>query len=127
DMIKKMVAQMARNIDVAVCNFSTTNIPVPGTAGRANTRTLAATDALEDLMYQRFITCSPWAKLYRAQLFDEIRFPSGKINQDFGTTYKVLAKAKKVLLLDEKMYVYTYRPDSIINSSFSPKRMAGLE
>lgn len=63
-----------------------------------------------------------WAKLYKAELFRDIRYPVGRIHEDEATTYKVLYKASKVAVLDEKLYYYRDNPDGIMNTRFSVKR-----
>lgn len=131
DMLDTMIKLMSGQTDVVVCDFASvtndTGVQKLTRHEEPHTRIVSSVVALEDMMYQRFITNSPWAKLYKAGLFEGVRFPSGKINQDLGTTYKVLAKADMVSLIDKKMYMYMYRPNSVINSKFSMKRMAGLQ
>jgi glycosyltransferase involved in cell wall biosynthesis len=68
-----------------------------------------------------------WNKLYDACLFNEIRFPVGKIHEDEATTYKLLYIAKKVVRVEQKLYYYLIRENSITNSSFSLRRLDFLE
>lgn len=82
--------------------------------------------ALEALMYQKGCKTSAWGKLYKAELFDEIRYPKGKICEDLPTTYKLFARAKKVCIGVGNCYYYRQRPDSIINSDFTIERMDAL-
>lgn len=53
--------------------------------------------------------------LYRRSLFEEnkIKFPVGRNYEDVGTTYKLFFYAKKVYLLNDKLYFYLQRPGSI--------------
>ena len=53
---------------------------------------------------------APWNKLYKRELFDEIRFPYGKGYEDAYTTYKLLYKSKKIAYLDKILYCW-YRND----------------
>lgn len=82
--------------------------------------------ALEEMMYQNTITNAPWSKIYRSSVIGDIRYQSGMINQDLGTTYRIFARARGVATTSLGLYFYTYRPGSVINSKFSPRRMAGL-
>lgn len=119
---------MSSEIDMVVCDFTHINsdsVFMP--RGDYEVNTLTDSEALEDMLYQRFITNSPWAKLYRTSIFKGIRFPSGKINQDLGTTYKLIAASRKIATINRSMYAYVFRPDSVINAKFTDKRMAGLE
>lgn len=45
-------------------------------------------------------------KFYRLHLFNDVRFPAGKINEDIATNYKVLLKAKKLIKTDKVGYYY---------------------
>ncbi len=58
-----------------------------------------------------------WNKLCRATLFSNeptIAFPVGKIFEDSFTTYKLIARAKKVCVLDAPLYLYRQRESSIM-------------
>lgn len=55
-----------------------------------------------------------WNKLYRKELFDNVRYPVGKLHEDEFTTYKLLNKCKKVVYIEEKYYYYYQRTDSIM-------------
>jgi glycosyltransferase involved in cell wall biosynthesis len=55
-----------------------------------------------------------WAKLYKRQLFDGIRMPEGKINEDDYTTWKLYYKAKRILVINQALYYYTNNEQSIM-------------
>lgn len=54
-----------------------------------------------------------WDKLYRKELFDGIKYPSGRYVQDIFTTYRVFMKANKVVCNNQPKYYYYQRKDSI--------------
>lgn len=56
-----------------------------------------------------------WANAYRAELFSTIVFPEGRNFEDIGTTYKLILAAKSIFSLDDELYFYRYREDSISN------------
>ena len=62
-------------------------------------------------------------KLYRRELWETLRFPVGKICEDAFTTYLLVHKAKHIVQLPEAFYNYRIRPESIMTSRFSIKRM----
>lgn len=68
-----------------------------------------------------------WGKLYKTELFHDVRYPVGKIHEDEGTTYKLLYKAEKVAELDAALYGYRINANGIMGSSFSPKRYQAVE
>lgn len=68
-----------------------------------------------------------WNKIYKKDLFEEIRFPKGKLHEDEFTTYKLLHKAKNVVDSNIPIYYYRQREGSIMQSEFSEKRLHALE
>lgn len=78
--------------------------------------------ALEAYLYQR-ISSSAWAKLYKRDLFKDIRYPKGKLYEDVVVTFLLLEKTNRIAIVDAPIYSYFVRSGSIINSSFSIKKM----
>lgn len=66
-------------------------------------------------------------KLYKKSLFDNIRFPFGKLNEDEGTIYKVIFATDKIAVSNKKLYFYLQRNNSIMNSKFTKKNLDALE
>lgn len=54
-----------------------------------------------------------WNKLYRKTLFDNIRYPSGRVYEDIATTHKLVHKAKRKYLLSDSLYHRVRRKGSI--------------
>lgn len=67
-----------------------------------------------------------WDKLYKAELFDGIRFPVGEINEDEAIVLHLLDRCKTVCYTNEIFYHYMRRPtgQSITASAFSLKKLA---
>ncbi len=55
---------------------------------------------------------SPCAKLFRAELFEQLRFPLGRLYEDEFTTYRAVARADMVALSSAELYYYVVRPES---------------
>ena len=83
-------------------------------------------DALENLFYLKNLTVSAWGKLYKKELFKNIRYPKGKLYEDLPTTYRLFAKSNIISTNSKKMYYYLIRKGSIMNSKFNKKRMDSL-
>ena len=62
-----------------------------------------------------------WNKIYRRELFDNIKFPYDKLYEDGYVTYKLLYKSKKIIHIYEELYYYFQREGSLIRSEFSLK------
>lgn len=79
--------------------------------------------ALTDMLRMRKVQVIAWAKLYRTDLFKEIRYPYGRLNEDNLTTYKlILACRNMVAVSPEKLYYYRVNDTGIMNGSFSARR-----
>lgn len=63
-----------------------------------------------------------WNKLYRKELFEDIRYPLGRIHEDEATTYRIYDKVRKAAYVDRSLYGYFVTPVSITRG-FNPKRM----
>lgn len=80
-------------------------------------------DALRDMLRMRDVQVIAWAKLYRRVLFENIRYPVGRLNEDNLTTYKLLLSSKKCIVTSsKKLYFYRVNNCGIMNGDFSPKR-----
>lgn len=71
-------------------------------------------DVLTDLWSLIGVIC--WNKLYRRNLFDDIRFPVGRLSEDVAVTHRLVNKANKVYLINEPLYNHRCnRPGSIMD------------
>ena len=66
---------------------------------------------------------SACSKLHARKLWDERRFPTGKICEDAFITCELIHDADKLVYLPESLYHYRIRPRSIMSSGFTRKRM----
>ncbi|MEG3269562.1 hypothetical protein [Streptococcus suis] len=79
--------------------------------------------------YFSFIAVTAWAKLYRANLFNDntpyksIRYPVDVLHEDQYTTHKLFFKSQKNIFVDEYLYVYRRRENSITKTQLSEKRI----
>ena len=66
---------------------------------------------------------SAWNKLYKKNLWDDFKFPVGKLCEDAFTTYLLLDRASKIVQIPDRLYHYRIRESSIMTSEFKPARM----
>lgn len=52
-------------------------------------------------------------KLFRKDLFEEIRFPAGEIFEDVSTTYKLVLKSKRIFVINDCFYHYIKHENSL--------------
>lgn len=67
-----------------------------------------------------------WDKLYKASLFDNVKFPVGEINEDEAIVIELLEQCDQVCYTNEVFYHYIKRANSgsITMSDFSKKKLA---
>ena len=62
-----------------------------------------------------------WNKIYRAELFNGIRFPEGMCFEDMAVMYKLMEKAQKAVCIPDYLHHYLQRKGSIVNSPSARK------
>lgn len=75
-----------------------------------------AEEGLETYMKQILYDASACMKLYKSNLFENVRYPEGCNYEDIGTTYKLYCKVEKVAFTPAQMYCYFQRDGSILHS-----------
>ena len=73
-------------------------------------------EAYKDYLQGRQLKRAAWNKIYKKVLFDGIKYPVGKLAEDYGTTYKLLSKAQTILINETVIYGYYQRTDSIMGT-----------
>ena len=68
-----------------------------------------------------------WGKLYKKELFREIRYPVGKLHEDEFTTYKLLFQNEICAFVNQPLYYYFMNTDSITKSVWTPKRLDSID
>ncbi len=67
-----------------------------------------------------------WGKLYRRELFSDIRYPSLRCGEDLFTFFDIVEKCSLISVSTAEVYYYTYRYDSIMNKRTEHSRMDEL-
>jgi len=118
------------NADIAQCEFikSYNEEEIIDNSEKKNFEIFNNVESLVNLYNEKAIsTVVIWNKLYKRSLFENIRFPKGKIHEDEFTTHKLLYKSKKLVYTDKTFYYYRQNPTSIMNSKFNKKRLDILD
>ena len=63
-----------------------------------------------------------WNKLYRRELFETLRYPVGRQNEDVFVFAELFDKAKTVVVLPDKLYFYRQSEGSIMRSGVTTLR-----
>lgn len=82
--------------------------------------------ALENLIHGCGFRAVAWNKLYHRSLLQDVSFPVGRHHEDEFITYKLLARAEKLIYIEAPLYFYLQRPGSIMRT-LSIKRLDALD
>ena len=105
------------NADVSICNFYTVSQGKIAIKNAENgIKEYNRIEILKEVLLDNNIQSYAWNKLYKKELFDEIKYPVGKKYEDIGTTFYLLEKCNKVVVTGKPEYYYINRQDSIVNN-----------
>ncbi len=103
--------------------------PIPKSvvdAAADNVRVIGSDEALERVLYQTYDPYhSAWGKIYRRELFRELRFRPGVYFEDMEIFPKLMKLTDRVVLTDREVYFYRKNPKSFLNS-WGPSRLDAL-
>lgn len=131
DMIENLLSAANReNADMAVCGYvrceeSDTPEEARFPANNGLCETYAGGEKMKAFLQTGKIGTTAWAKLYKTDLFKEIRYPVGKNHEDVFTTYKLVHIANKICVIDWAGYVYR-KNRSGLSKGFSMSRLDSI-
>ena len=115
--------------DIAVCDyipFSSATVSFPDPITSSVVSHYNQHEALLAVFYQHGLTHSPWARLFKASLFDGLRFPLGIIYEDLAIIYPLLQRCQRVATTSSVLYGYRQHGSNSMRV-FSPRRAAVLD
>ena len=121
DYIETLYSNLKKyNSDIAVCNcyniIEETNIKTYKTFGIDKVQEYTNFQAVENLFYYLFLRHSPWGKLYKKEVWNNIIFPIGKNYEDLAILYKLFLNSNKIIYIPEEKYNYVIRKGSIVHN-----------
>jgi len=84
-------------------------------------------DALKSIFSDGLVVTSSSGKMYAADLWEDITFPTDMIFEDFATIYKVIRKSPKVVSFEDWQYFYRPNPAGITGTPFYHRKMQFFE
>ncbi len=125
DMAQKLLDAVTKEkADMAVCSVTLFNEKERLTPDNylSPARTVSGIQLLKEkwLNVQFIIACN---KIYKKELFENIRYPVGKLHEDEFVIHYLLYEAKKVCVIEDKLYNYRQNENSITGSKYSPRNL----
>ena len=120
DFIKLMLEALNREkADCVVCRFihqyTTKRMKVTGRKkirSQVSAGSYGKVFSLNAIVDGR-INISSWNKMYKRELWNEIRFPDGHVFEEQNTILEIFNLCNRVYIMDRPLYLYRKRPGSI--------------
>lgn len=68
-----------------------------------------------------------WNKLYAESLWNNVRFPVGRIHEDEYVFHRIIMQCDRIAVLPEPLYHYVFNSESIMHTSISVARLDRCE
>lgn len=68
-----------------------------------------------------------WNKLYKREIWENIRFPENKFAEDLRVIYKIYDQIDSLIIIDLPLYYYFLSPLSSTRGKFNVKKLEDLE
>lgn len=87
-----------------------------------NIKQFSNIEALKKLYEVRTTFVYVWNKLYKRNLFENLRYPDGKIYEDEFIAPKLIYKSNIITYVESELYFYFQRKGSIVNQKFNVRK-----
>ena len=122
EMIKIAVSQ---NADIVECNFNGRRKSVPDAMDENIQIKMTGMEAirrqLDYRMNSRFPSTSVWSKIFRSEILRYIRFPDGRIHEEYCFLCQAFCKAQNYIYINKSLYEHVIREGSTTSDRFSVK------
>lgn len=124
DMYKIMIEQMQKyNANIVSCGRTIINgDKIYELYSDTKVQCFSSEEALKELYSHGKIDEAAWDKLYKRDLFSDIRFPLGEINEDIVIMPFLMDKCTTIVSVGVPLYFYCLNGASITRSNYSNKK-----
>ena len=121
------------NTDMVICNFTYVD-EFGNPINKLNDHSPLKNEKITgSQVYKKFLENKGWYyvtavnKLYKKELWCNLRFPYGKQHEDEFVAHKVVGLCESISCTDEQLYYYVQRSESITNIKYNIKRLDATE
>lgn len=131
NMIETLVYLVLKDYsDLSMCSYKL----VDEEGKEINAKNCVVSETVQKKEFYKRLTEPGWgyyviacAKLYKKSLFNNIKFPVGKINEDSFIMHWIIYECEKISVVDDKLYNYVQRADSIMHKGYTIKNLDDFE
>lgn len=117
DCLEKMMNRMTKDIDIVIGKWELVNdagYEAPWIPPQKNYEGILSKEKIiQDIYSQLFYPRVIWGKLYRSELWKDIRFKHMIYSEDTYAMYQVLEKANNLYSINEPLYYYLQRSSGV--------------
>ena len=88
---------------------------------------LTRKQAYEEVLFHGCVDVSGWGKLYRKEIFKDLRYPEGRLFEDTWLFGDILNRTEGYVFGNRSCYFYEMHGDSIVNRGFTEKNLQYIE
>ena len=131
DMYNIMIDQLKKcDADVSICKFKrfsnhnnrqiiqSYQFDLINNENKIRSKCVSNEEALRECLLTNNYSVSAWSKLYKRTIFDKLRYPKGLEMEDWAIIVDVLLQCNKVVLIENELYYYYKRQNSIMLGKF---------
>lgn len=134
EMIETLYNYISRDgSDMALCNFTYVDekfieIKDRNSDSPIQNELISGEEALKKLTERKsWYYVVAWNKLYKRCLFEKIKFPKGKVNEDEFVVHHIFYKCNTISCVKNSFYFYVQREGSIMSAASKLKKMDAVE
>ena len=134
NMIERLYTALTTNqADMSICNFSFVDEDGNPLSGRnpccpVRDETITGAEAISKLaLDQGWVFHLAWNKLYKKELFSDIRYPVGKYAEDAFIGHRLFGKCNRISCISDVCCYYTQRSGSIMHSKTAKSYLHDVE
>ena len=126
--VEDMFAALNEDCDIVVCRYisvqnSTKETDVSFRRFSTVERITGYTASIRHFGKEADLLNTSWAKLFRARLWQTLRYPEGKMNEDVHVAHTFLYNAKNIAITNAVLYAYVQSEGSLMRTKFSIRNL----
>lgn len=127
-MFQKLYESLVENnCDISICDYTEVfqdNGTIYNEKVGGGKLILNNIEALEKIYKEKgWLYVVAWNKLYKKELFNGLIFPVGKVHEDEMIAHELLYRSNKIIFVEEKLYYYLQRENSIMGKKYNISRL----
>lgn len=124
DMYKTMLAALIETDCKVVCcgRFYTNGNNIKESRSLKKQTVFSDQEAIHELLNNGCIEEAAWDKVYAREIWEDLRYPVGEINEDIVVAPEIFRRSKQVVHVGKAFYHYCYNGESITKSGYNVKK-----